>query len=90
MDDHHFQGYIRKLTKTNNWWVDSFPQFPRYLWKLLMGFVQAMGLKSSVSILLDEADTDRDGRMSLPEFQKLLHQASLGSRTNHNHPHHRH
>ncbi|CAK9219698.1 unnamed protein product [Sphagnum troendelagicum] len=50
----------------------------------------AMGLKSSVSILLDEADTDRDGRISLPEFQKLLHQASLGSRTNHNHPHHRH
>lgn len=49
---------------------------------------QATGLKGSVETLLDEADTDGDGRISLPEFQKLLHQASFGSRTNtdHNQP----
>jgi len=42
--------------------------------------------------LLDEADMDGDGKISLPEFQKLLRQASLGSRNNHEHdgPHHHH
>lgn len=42
----------------------------------------ATGLKGSIETILDEADTDGDGRISLPEFQKLLHQASFGSRTN--------
>ncbi|EFJ31885.1 hypothetical protein SELMODRAFT_449435, partial [Selaginella moellendorffii] len=50
------------------------------------------GLKGSLDTLLDEADTDGDGRISLREFQKLLRQASLGSRTNHHHiqPHLKH
>jgi len=48
----------------------------------LLPNMQATGLKGSVETLLDEADTDGDGRISLPEFQKLLHQASFGSRTN--------
>lgn len=34
---------------------------------------------------LGEADIDGDGRISLPEFQKLLRQASLGSRNNSEH-----
>ena len=46
---------------------------------------QATGLKGSMDTLLDEADTDGDGRISLPEFQKLLRQASLGSRNNSEH-----
>lgn len=37
------------------------------------------GLKGSIENLLDEADTDKDGRISLPEFQKLLRQASMES-----------
>lgn len=45
-----------------------------------------------MDLLLDEADTDGDGKISLPEFQKLLRQASLGSRNNSEHqaplPHH--
>ncbi|CAM6050580.1 unnamed protein product [Sphagnum compactum] len=49
----------------------------------------AMGMKGSVSTLLDEADTDGDGRISLPEFQKLLHRASFGSRTRRD-PYHHH
>lgn len=51
----------------------------------LLQNMQATGLKGSVETLLDEADTDGDGRISLPEFQKLLHQASFGSRTNTEH-----
>lgn len=47
--------------------------------------MQATGIKGSVETLLDEADTDGDGRISLPEFQSLLHQASFGSRTNSDH-----
>lgn len=35
------------------------------------------GLKGSIDNLLDEADTDKDGRISLPEFQKLLRQVSM-------------
>lgn len=37
------------------------------------------GLKGSIEHLLDEADTDKDGRISLPEFQKLLRQGSMDS-----------
>lgn len=35
-----------------------------------------------MATLLEEADTDGDGKISLREFQILLRQASLGSRTN--------
>lgn len=45
----------------------------------------ATGAKGNMETLLEEADTDGDGRISLPEFQKLLRQASLGSRTNGSH-----
>ncbi|BBN07167.1 calcium-dependent protein kinase [Marchantia polymorpha subsp. ruderalis] len=44
--------------------------------------LQATGTKGNMETLLEEADTDGDGRISLPEFQRLLRQASLGSRTN--------
>lgn len=40
------------------------------------------GLKGSIEPLLEEADIDRDGKISLSEFQRLLRTASLGSRTN--------
>ncbi|KAJ7565438.1 hypothetical protein O6H91_02G060900 [Diphasiastrum complanatum] len=43
---------------------------------------QYTGVKGSIESLLEEADVDGDGKISLTEFQKLLHQASLGSRTN--------
>jgi len=39
------------------------------------------GLKGSIEPLLEEADIDRDGKISLSEFQRLLRTASLGSRT---------
>ncbi|CAK9868918.1 unnamed protein product [Sphagnum jensenii] len=42
----------------------------------------AMGLKGSMETILCEADLDGDGRISLPEFQNLVRQASLGSRNN--------
>ncbi len=58
------------------------------LHKTITIVLQAMGVKGSVSTLLDEADTDGDGRLSLPEFQKLLHRASFGSRTRRDHYHH--
>lgn len=35
------------------------------------------GMKGSIDNLLDEADTDKDGRISLPEFQRLLRQVSI-------------
>lgn len=54
--------------------------FSHYVY--LLSNMQATGLKGSIETLLDEADLDGDGRISLPEFQKLLHQASFGSRTN--------
>ncbi|EFJ17487.1 calcium dependent protein kinase 28 [Selaginella moellendorffii] len=41
---------------------------------------QYTGLKGSLGTLLEEGDIDGDGRISLAEFQKLLRQASLGSR----------
>ncbi|XP_057818780.1 calcium-dependent protein kinase 28 isoform X2 [Cryptomeria japonica] len=40
------------------------------------------GLKGSIEPLLDEADIDKDGKISLFEFQRLLRTASLGPRTN--------
>ncbi|KAL5706519.1 non-specific serine/threonine protein kinase [Ranunculus cassubicifolius] len=35
------------------------------------------GLKGSIDPLLEEADIDKDGKISLPEFQKLLRTASM-------------
>nr|KYP74047.1 Calcium-dependent protein kinase 28 [Cajanus cajan] len=37
------------------------------------------GLKGSIDPLLEEADIDKDGKISLPEFRKLLRTASMGS-----------
>lgn len=48
-------------------------------------FRQATGLNGSMDSILVEADIDGDGKISLSEFQKLLRQASLGSRTNEHH-----
>uniref|UniRef100_A0A7I4EQV3 non-specific serine/threonine protein kinase n=1 Tax=Physcomitrium patens TaxID=3218 RepID=A0A7I4EQV3_PHYPA len=45
----------------------------------------ATGLNGSMDSILVEADIDGDGKISLSEFQKLLRQASLGSRTNEHH-----
>lgn len=42
----------------------------------------ATKMKGSIEPLMEEADVDGDGRISLPEFQKLLRSASMGSRTN--------
>ena len=49
------------------------------LFKLLFFCQQFTGLKGSILHLLDEADTDKDGKISLPEFQKLLGQVSMNS-----------
>ncbi|CAI5470113.1 unnamed protein product [Closterium sp. Yama58-4] len=52
------------------------------------GFIDAEELrvaaqvKGSLGRLIDEGDVDGDGRISLPEFQKLLRCASINSRTN--------
>ena len=40
-------------------------------------WLQYTGLRGSIDNVLDEADIDKDGRISLPEFQKLLRQASM-------------
>ncbi|CAI0461680.1 unnamed protein product [Linum tenue] len=37
------------------------------------------GLRGSIDPLLEEADIDRDGKISLSEFRKLLRTASMGS-----------
>ncbi|KAI3861431.1 hypothetical protein MKW98_000383 [Papaver atlanticum] len=38
------------------------------------------GLKGSIDPLLEEADIDKDGKISLSEFRRLLRTASIGSR----------
>ena len=38
------------------------------------------GLRGSIDPLLEEADIDKDGRISLPEFRRLLRTASMSSR----------
>lgn len=42
--------------------------------------LQHTGLKGSIDPLLEEADIDKDGKISLSEFRKLLRTASLSSR----------
>ncbi|KAI6671489.1 hypothetical protein NL676_006374 [Syzygium grande] len=39
------------------------------------------GLKGSIDPLLEEADIDKDGRISLSEFRRLLRTASMSSKT---------
>ncbi|CAK9157008.1 unnamed protein product [Ilex paraguariensis] len=39
------------------------------------------GLRGSIDPLLEEADIDKDGKISLSEFRRLLRTASLGSRS---------
>uniref|UniRef100_A0A0E0JUZ5 non-specific serine/threonine protein kinase n=1 Tax=Oryza punctata TaxID=4537 RepID=A0A0E0JUZ5_ORYPU len=41
--------------------------------------VQHAGLKGSIEPLLEEADIDKDGRISLSEFRKLLRTASMSN-----------
>jgi calcium-dependent protein kinase len=41
--------------------------------------LQSTGLKGSILQVLDEADLDKDGKISLPEFRKLLRQVSMSS-----------
>ncbi|XP_058777776.1 calcium-dependent protein kinase 28-like isoform X1 [Vicia villosa] len=47
------------------------------------------GMRGSIDPLLEEADIDKDGKISLPEFRRLLRTASIGSR-NITSPSHRH
>ena len=47
--------------------------------------VQATKIKGSVKSLMEEVDVDGDGRISLPEFQKLLRSASQQSRNDSKH-----
>lgn len=42
--------------------------------------LQQTGLKGSIDPLLEEADIDRDGKISLDEFRRLLKTASMSSR----------
>lgn len=42
---------------------------------------QHTGLKGSIDLLLEEADIDKDGRISLSEFRRLLRTASMSSRS---------
>jgi len=37
-------------------------------------------MRGSIDPLLEEADIDKDGKISLPEFRRLLRTASIGSR----------
>ncbi|CAH9085067.1 unnamed protein product [Cuscuta europaea] len=39
------------------------------------------GLKGSIDPILEEADIDKDGKISLPEFRRLLRTASMSSHT---------
>jgi calcium-dependent protein kinase len=41
--------------------------------------MQHTGLKGSIEPLLEEADIDKDGRISLSEFRKLLRTASMSN-----------
>ncbi|KAG1354059.1 calcium-dependent protein kinase 18 [Cocos nucifera] len=43
-------------------------------------YLQHTGLKGSIDPLLEEADIDKDGRISLDEFRRLLKTASMSSR----------
>ncbi|XP_058179789.1 calcium-dependent protein kinase 28 [Rhododendron vialii] len=45
------------------------------------------GLKGSIDPLLEEADIDKDGKISLSEFRKLLRNASMSSSRNVTSPH---
>lgn len=42
--------------------------------------LQHTGLRGSIDPLLEEADIDKDGKISLSEFRKLLRTASMGTR----------
>jgi calcium-dependent protein kinase len=46
---------------------------------LISSDVQHTGLKGSIEPLLEEADIDKDGRISLSEFRKLLRTASMSN-----------
>ena len=42
--------------------------------------LQHTGLRGSIDPLLEEADIDKDGKISLAEFRRLLRTASMSSR----------
>ena len=46
---------------------------------MVFGSLQHTGLKGSVEPLLEEADIDKDGKISLSEFRRLLRSASVNS-----------
>ena len=48
--------------------------------------LQHTGLKGSIEPLLEEADIDHDGKISLHEFRRLLKTASIKSRNVRNPP----
>lgn len=43
-------------------------------------YLQHTGLKGSIDPLLEEADIDKDGKISLDEFRRLLKTASMSAR----------
>jgi len=43
--------------------------------------LQHTGMKGSIDPLLEEADIDKDGKISLDEFRRLLKTASMSART---------
>lgn len=46
---------------------------------MVFGSLKHTGLKGSVEPLLEEADIDKDGKISLSEFRRLLRSASVNS-----------
>lgn len=58
-------------------WSVSYKFLPRFLHSFV---VQHTGLRGSINPLLEEADIDKDGRISLSEFRRLLRTASMSSR----------
>lgn len=47
---------------------------------ILRNDLQHAGLRGSIDPLLEEADIDKDGKISLSEFRRLLRTASLNSK----------
>ncbi|RWW53230.1 hypothetical protein BHE74_00040298 [Ensete ventricosum] len=55
-------------------------QFLRSFFWFRMHALFHTGLKGSIDPLLEEVDIDKDGKISLDEFRRLLKTASMGSR----------
>lgn len=47
--------------------------------RVYLYLLQYTGLRGSIDPILEEADIDKDGKISLSEFRRLLRTASLSS-----------